>query len=237
VYELNFIKTFLIFLKEGVYHDGSFEGVYSLPRESTVLTHPAATNDKALTCSDLTDTFFFGTPQVIDLIMSELGNRDKTDRLAILFKDTNGMKFRALAMDSRSSIVSDTTWKKSTWKQKYTHLKRLGGVGSYMKTPEIEKMFVDASNGVYDVLDKADKKWNLQSRYQLWMEKLIESYNNEMKGFLQKRSLELYNEHNSGQSTGFTSSEVRTLERMSRSGTPTNFDMWWKRKLPLQHAL
>lgn len=218
VYELNFIKEFLEFLRNGEYHDTVKED---------------RTKYAGFSCSDLTDTFFFSTTgsQVIDQIMAELGNRDKTDRLAILFKDINGMEFRALAREARSSIVASSTWTKSTWREKYAHLKKVGGVGSYMMTGEIEKMFVSASNGVYDVLGKTDKKWNLQARYSLWMDHLIKSYNEGMKSFLQKSAKELYDVSNSGASTGYSTSEVTALNRMAQSGTPINFNMWWKRKL------
>lgn len=162
--------------------------------------------------------------------MAELGNRDKTDRLAILFKDINGMKYRALARNERSSIISPDTWKKSTWREKYSHLKRQGGVASYMKTTEISKMFVDASNGVYDVLGTADwKKWSLQARYALWMDHLIKAYNENMKKFLMERSKELYDAHQAGAATGYSTSEVNNLERMAKNGNP-NFNMWWSRK-------
>lgn len=120
-------------------------------------------------CSDLTDILFLTNSGKlnIDLVMAELGNRDKTDRLAILFKDINGMKYRALARDEKSSIVAQDTWKKSTWREKYSHLKRVGGVASYMLASNISKMFVATSNSVYDVMGTAygGKKWNLQVCY------------------------------------------------------------------------
>ena len=187
---------------------------------------------QGLGCSQLKDTFWATSNGVvvIDKIMAQLGSRDNEDLLAILFKDVNGMKFRALARDDRSSIVAISTWQKSSWREKYSHLKRVGGVASYMKTSEIEKMFVTASNGVYDVMSASDAfKFNLAPRYALWMDHLIKAYNEGMKSFVQSKAKELFDAHSSGSSTGYTQQEVNNLERMAKNGNP-NFDMWWSRK-------
>lgn len=221
MYELNFIKEFLEFLRNRVYHDEVTE----------------ASIYKGFRCSDLSDIFFAGTTgnRNIDFVMNELGNRDKVDRLAVLFKDINGMKFRALARDGKASIVAQSTWDKSTWREKYSLLKRAGGVAHYMLTPEISKMFVDTSNGVFDAMDKADGTagWELSARYALWIDHLIKAYNEGLKDFIKKRSQELYDAHQAGSATGFTTSEVNMLQRMAQNGNP-NFNMWWSRKYPQQ---
>jgi hypothetical protein len=221
VYEINFIKDFLEFLRNQEYHDAVKED---------------STKYQGLGCSQLSDTFWATSNGVVvvDRIMAQLGSRENEDRLAILCKDMNGMKFRAMARDGRSSIIGSDTWKRSTWRDKYGHLKRVGGVASYMKTAEIETMFVKASNAVYDVIGAVDKfKWNLAPRYALWMDHLIKAYNESMKSFLQSKAKELFDAHSSGSVTGYSAQEVKNLESMAKNGNPGNFDMWWSREFRL----
>ena len=182
----------------------------------------------------MVDTFFLANngKNNVDLIMAELGNRDKADRLAVLFKDINGMNNRALARNEKSSMISNLAWTGSTFREKYSHLKRAGAVASYMLDTDISKMFVETSNGVYDVLGKIDagNKWNLQPRYVLWIDHLISAYNDGMKFFIKTRSQDLLDDHLINPTkTGFTASECYNLQRMARTGNP-NFNMWWARK-------
>jgi hypothetical protein len=195
-----------------------------------------STKYQGLGCSQLKDIFWATSNgvMVIDKIMAQLGSRGNEDLLLILFKDVNGMKFRALARDDRSSIVAISTWQKSTWREKYSHLKRVGGMASYMKTPEIEKMYVTASNEVYDVMGASDAfKFNLVLRHALWMDHLIKAYNEGMKSFVQAKGKELSDSYTSKVvTTGHTQQEADNLARMAKTGNP-NLDMWWSRRLSI----
>jgi hypothetical protein len=195
-----------------------------------------STKYQGLGCSQLKDIFWATSNgvMVIDKIMAQLGSRDNEDLLAILFKDVNGMKFRALARDDRSSIVAISTWQKSTWREKYSHLKRVGGMATYTKTPEIEKMYVTASNEVYDVMGASDAfKLNLAPRYALWMDHLIKAYNEGMKSFIQAKGKKFSDAYTSKVvTTGYTQQEADNLARMAKTGNP-NFDMWWSCKFSI----